>query len=196
MKTLLFLVLSLCSLPTFGITLKGNVEEKYNSETDNIYVGLVWYGDDGQGFRPYYSTSVGVLKNGKFKFEVADLPPETSRISLKNSTLSVANIFIFEDTDGDGKFSEKDPIRGGCEDNVLTLVSGDFQQDLEVVGQEKGRPVETLRKLVPGLRLCKVVRKEEHGFDSPFDDLVPTRNRKIFIVLQSAKHRLDMANWT
>lgn len=190
------LLMIMVSLPTFALTIRGEADTTYNSAKDNVYVGVVWHSDDGRKFNPGFSPEVGTIKNGKFKFKVTNLPPESSRKKLENSMLSVGYIVLFKDVNRDGQFTKDDKVVGICEKHCLTFVSGDLNKDLDKIEEMKERKMPTLRKLGQGLHLSYAESPDEHGMDSRFDDLISVKKAKVILTRKRNGKRLRGPNWT
>lgn len=195
------LIISLLLLPLLSfsksVTIKGIINEGLDSKKDSVYVGIVWHKEDNWTFQATYGREVGRIKNGKFKFKVTNPPADSSCILLANSKLSVAFIFAFKDTDGNGVFSASDPIIGLSDSHCLTFVAGNLNLDIEKAEKTKGEEVLTLSRLLEGIQLCKVVTKQEQNRRYGFDDLVPITKATVKIrIFAHGAGTFKTPNWT
>ncbi|MCI4668830.1 MAG: hypothetical protein MRZ79_11905 [Bacteroidia bacterium] len=188
------------SVHSKGIILKGSIDTPFNSNTDSIYIGVVWHSEDNWAYKATYSNAIGIVKNGKFRLKIEKPPEDSSCIILKNSKLSIGFIFAFKDKDDDGEFTDFDEIIGISEGQSLAFVEGDFLKDIREINKKKKDKIDTLLRLKKGIQLCKVIKTAEDKsgkYSSGFDDFIPAKKINIQIKTPSKiKRRLRTPNWT
>jgi len=185
----LFLLLTFSFLPIYAFELQGTTDPSLNSETDSIFVGLIWqYGNSQPAV---YGRNCGEINHGKFDFVLDTTPPKLATLQELNLQFSVAYIVLFRDKNGNRKMDDHDEIVSASLKNCLTFVQGNWVRFLNTLEEIKHFKIPTLRHLNQGMTLARVQPKRRG-----FDDLRSISNRKIHLKWSANKRPIRYPNWT
>ena len=203
-----FLFISLIGNLGYGLSLKGIVDKKFNSERDSVYVSLIWSSDESIT-KDSYNYEVGEIINGKFNFEVDKVPHQNVLKVFRGVPIAAAYIIVFKDIDGDKRFTENDKIIGLSEDHVICYAENNLKESMIAFykTQKKSEPDQDIfkrfEKWEKGLNICKKMNdKKKKRYKKKYgiihDILIPDNNPEVYIKTSDNFKKSDIKppNWT